>query len=129
VVLVDSSLWIAHFEQAGLLERHVANPEIATCPPVVQEVLQGIRLDPFLRTARKLLLSAAMLESPMSIDVFEHAVDIYRTGQSIGVTIRSSVDCLIAACALRNGVPVFHCDRDFETIARFTMLQSRYVLP
>jgi hypothetical protein len=65
----------------------------------------------------------------MSIDVFEHAVDIYRTGQSIGVTIRSSVDCLIAACALRNGVPVFHCDRDFETIARFTMLQSRYVLP
>ena len=41
--------------------------------------------------------------------------------------IRSSVDCLIAACAIRNGVPILHSDRDFDAIARFTPLQSRYV--
>jgi predicted nucleic acid-binding protein len=45
----------------------------------------------------------------------------------MGVTIRSSVDCLIAACAIRNGLPILHSDRDFDAIARFTPLQSRYV--
>jgi len=51
----------------------------------------------------------------------------YRTGRALGVTIRSSVDCLIAACAIRNGLPILHSDRDFDAIARFTPLQSRYV--
>ncbi len=44
-----------------------------------------------------------------------------------GFTIRSPFDCLIAACAIRNGVSLLHSDRDFNTIARFTRLQSRYV--
>jgi predicted nucleic acid-binding protein len=107
--------------------RHVPLSEIAICPPIIQEVLQGIRDEYFHAAARLLLRSLTQLESPMSIDVFEEAASIYRTGRAIGVSIRSPLDCLIAACALRNGVAVLHSDRDFETIARFTRLQSRYV--
>jgi predicted nucleic acid-binding protein len=73
------------------------------------------------------MFALILVESPLSVEVFEEAAQIYRTGRATGFTIRSALDCLIAACAIRNGVPLLHSDRDFNTIARFTRLQSRYV--
>jgi predicted nucleic acid-binding protein len=45
----------------------------------------------------------------------------------MGVTVRSPVDCLIAACAIRHGATALHRDRDFDLLARITSLQSRRV--
>jgi predicted nucleic acid-binding protein len=47
---------------------------------------------------------------------------MYRSGRRRGLTIRSSADCLIAAIAIENRVPVWHKDRDFAAIATFTDL-------
>ena len=127
MVLVDSSIWIAEWRRPGALPSNVGFSDIAICPPILQEVLQGVRDENLYGAARKTLLSVAMLEEPMSASIFEEASQIYRTGRITGFTIRSSFDCLIAACAIRHGVPVLHSDRDFNTIARFTRLQSRYV--
>ncbi len=121
-------MWVADSGRPGLIARHVEPGEIATCPPIIQEVLQGAREQAY-RVLRATLFSLRLLESPMSLDVFEEAAHIYRTGRAIGHTIRSPVDCQIAACAIRNGVPLLHSDRDFTTIARFTTLQARYILP
>ena len=127
MVLVDSSIWIAEWRRPGVLPLNVGFSDIAICPPILQEVLQGVREENLYVTARRTLLSVAMLETSMSADVFEEAAQIYRTGRMTGFTIRSSYDCLIAACAIRNGSPLLHSDREFNTIARFTRLQSRYV--
>jgi len=127
VVLVDTSVWIAELRKAGFLAQYVTFSEIAVCPPVIQEVLQGIREGSLYKSTRSVLLSVTIFESPMSLAVFEEAAGIYRTGRAVGVSIRSPMDCLIAACALRNDAEVLHSDRDFNTIARFTRLQSRYV--
>src|SRR2546427_5621375 len=105
VVLVDTSVWIAEFRKHGMLATHVAENELAACPPVIQEVLQGIRIEHLYRAARELLFSVHLFESPMRVDVFEHAAEIYRTGRKAGITA-APIDCLIAACAIRNGVPV-----------------------
>jgi predicted nucleic acid-binding protein len=43
------------------------------------------------------------------------------------VTVRSGVDCLIAACALRNGLTVAHCDRDFDLLAQVSPLAVRSI--
>jgi predicted nucleic acid-binding protein len=51
-------------------------------------------------------------------------LEIYHQGRSRGYTIRSSTDCLIAAIALENKVPVWHRDRDVATIARYTPLRA-----
>jgi predicted nucleic acid-binding protein len=126
VVLVDTSIWIAHLDR-NILQQHVALSEVTTCPPIVQEVLQGIRDEHAYTVTRTTMFALQMLESPLSSDVFEEAAQIYRTGRITGFTIRSPFDCLIAACAIRNDVPLLHSDRDFNTIARFTRLQSRYV--
>ena len=127
MVLVDSSIWIAEWRRPGVLPTSVGFSDIAICPPILQEVLQGIRDEHLYVTARMTLLSVSMLEQSMSPDIFEEAAQIYRTGRMTGFTIRSAYDCLIAACAIRNGAEVLHSDRDFNTIARFTRLQSRYV--
>jgi predicted nucleic acid-binding protein len=99
--------------------------EVVTCLPVVQEVLQGFRDEGAFRTAREAMLSLPIVESPLSAPVFEEAVHLYRAARRAGITVRSAVDCLIAACAIRHGLVVLHHDRDFDAIARVSPLGTR----
>ena len=62
----------------------------------------------------KAFLALPMLSNPMTASLFPRAAEIYRLGRWRGVTIRSSVDCLIAAVAIENRVSVWHRDRDFS---------------
>jgi predicted nucleic acid-binding protein len=58
------------------------------------------------------------------------AAEIYREGRRKGHTIRSTTDCLIAAIAIENGVPMWHRDRDYDAIAKYTPLRiSEWALP
>jgi hypothetical protein len=66
-----------------------------------------------------------MMDDPLPAEAFREAAEIYRTGRSLGVTIRSSVDCLIAAIAIRNEAELWHDDRDFDHIVSFTRLRVR----
>jgi predicted nucleic acid-binding protein len=73
---------------------------------------------------REAFLAVPVLSDPIPLELFLSAVDIYRQGRRRGLTIRSSVDCLIAAIAIENRVPVWHRDRDFAAIARYTALET-----
>jgi predicted nucleic acid-binding protein len=109
------------------LEDVVDFDEIVTCLPVVQEVLQGFVSDIAFRAARDAMLALPMVESPIAERVYVDAVDLYRRGRRAGITVRSGVDCLIAACAIRHGLTVLHNDRDFPAIARVSELQHRQI--
>jgi len=61
---------------------------------------------------------------PLRWSTFLEGARIYQQGRRSGHTIRSSVDCLIAAIAIENDVPVWHRDRDFSNIASYTRLQT-----
>ena len=126
MILVDTSVWIAVFRRGEplSLEDVVAFDEVVTCLPVIQEVLQGFRLEKALRTARDAMLSMPIVESPMEQSLFLEAADLYRAGRRRGLTIRSSVDCLIAACALRHDLPILHSDRDYHLLARICPLKA-----
>jgi predicted nucleic acid-binding protein len=127
VLLVDTSAWIEVFRRPARIDvgRLGDLDEVVTCLPVVQEVLQGFTDETSLRTAREAMWSFPIVESPLSAGVFEEAVALYRTARRAGLTIRSGVDCLIAACALRHTLTVVHVDRDFDLIARVAPLQQR----
>ena len=105
----------------------MAFDDIVTCLPVVQEVLQGFREERAFRIARESMRSLPLVESPLTIDVFDDAVDLYRRARRSGRTIRSSTDCLIAACAIRHDLEVLHRDRDFEALATISPLRARNV--
>lgn len=127
MILVDTSIWIETFRARNplRLEKVVDFDEVVTCLPVVQEVLQGFRDERAFRLAREAMLALPTVESPLAVDVVEEAVGLFRTARRHGLTVRSSVDCLIAACALRHGLLVLHRDRDFALLARVSALQQR----
>ena len=127
MTLVDTSAWIEVFRKRQPLDlaAHVPFDDVVTCLPVVQEVLQGFREEEAYRIAREAMLALPMVESPLRVDLVEDAVRLFRTARRRGLTVRSSVDCLIAACALRHDLEVLHRDGDFPKIARVSGLRER----
>ena len=127
MTIVDTSAWIEVFRQRRPLDitTYVPFEEVVTCLPVIQEVLQGFRDEGAYRLAREAMLALPLVEAPLRVEIVEDAVQLYRTARRQGVTVRSAVDCLIAACALRHDLEVLHRDRDFTKLARVSALRQR----
>ncbi len=105
----------------------IAGREVVVIDPILLEVMAGTRREGVVRTRR--LLEAQHLE-PLAprLDWLDGAT-IYRDLRQRGVTVRSSVDALIAAVAIRLDLPVLHRDRDFGAIADHTRLRLVDVSP
>jgi hypothetical protein len=127
VILVDSSVWIEVVRRNRPLDLAaiVEFDEIVTCLPVVQEVLQGFRDERAYRVARESMLALPIVEAPLAEPTVLDAVDLYRSARRAGRTVRSSVDCLIAACAIRHDLEVLHRDRDYAALAAVSSLRAR----
>jgi predicted nucleic acid-binding protein len=69
-----------------------------------------------------------VIQSPLASTVFDEAIGLYRQARQAGVTVRSSVDCLIAACALRHNVPILHRDRDYDALSKICGLEARSIV-
>jgi len=129
MLLVDTSVWIEVFRRSPRvhLERLIDFDEVVTCLPVIQEVLQGFRDERAYQTARDAMYALPIVAAPLSAQVVDQAIDLYRSARRAGFTIRSGVDCLIAACALRHSLTVLHHDRDFDLLAKISALESRKI--
>jgi len=119
-VLLDSSAWIYYLNRARLNAEQLQ--QICVSPPIIQEVLQGIKDERAHERVKNGLLAMPCLGSPLSLDTFLEASEIFRIGRKKGKTIRATIDCLIAAVAINAKIPVMHRDRDFDEIAKFTAL-------
>ncbi|MBP7776406.1 MAG: PIN domain-containing protein [Acidobacteria bacterium] len=130
--LVDTSAWVEVFRRPQRLALADLAPDpdcVVTCLPVIQEVLQGFDDDRAHGIARVSMFAWRSVDIPLGADVVERAVQIYRQARRAGVTVRSTVDCLVAASALGHGLTVVHCDRDFAAIARVTGLRHEDLSP
>ncbi len=127
MILVDTSVWVEVFRRVRPLRLAsvLDFDEIATCLPIVQEVLQGFREEAAFRIAREAMSALPTVESPLTREVFLEAVSLFRTARARGLTVRSSVDCLIAACALRHDLEILHRDRDYAALAAVSPLRER----
>jgi len=125
VILVDTSAWIEFLRDTGspICQRvdDLLATEIATCDIVRMEVLAGARDEQHLQQLRRLLARASTL--PTEPVDYEVAAALYRTCRQRGHTVRKLIDCLIAAVAIRSGVPILHMDADFDILAQHTALQ------
>jgi predicted nucleic acid-binding protein len=127
VILVDTSAWTEYLRGTGsgthfrLRELLAADAELATTDLVHMELLAGARNDSDDVQLRRML--AAMEHIPVNPLDWEAAARLYRTCQRQGEPVRSVTDCLLAAVAIRVGVPVLAQDRDFIVLARFTALE------
>ena len=126
MILVDTTAWIDFF--AGRPRPHVATLEqllrteedICICGIVLAEVLQGIRSDPEYTKTKDYFESLVFL--PVTHATFLRSSQMYRALRKKGVTIRASLDRMIASVAIEHRVPLLHNDRDFDKIAKHTNL-------
>lgn len=129
MILVDTSVWTAVFARVDALDLEALVPfdAVVTCPPVIQEVLQGFRDERAYRIARDAMFSLPCVDNPMPRDLAVEAAQLYRAARRGGLTVRSSVDCLIAASAVRHNLELLHRDRDFAALARVSPLREHRV--
>ncbi len=127
MILVDTSAWIDFFvdspaRHVELLSKYIENGEnIATCGIVITEVLQGIKKDTEYAKTRALFSSIIYL--PMQHSTFIKSADIYRGLRKNGITIRKSLDCMIASLVIENDIYLLDNDHDFYYIEQYIGLK------
>ena len=123
--LIDTSAWIEFLRKTGsetnIEMRNVLTRRHHICDVVTMEILSGARDDANAQSLKRLLSRATVIETK-PID-YQNAASIYRACRKVGITVRTQIDCLIAAIAIRTGTPILHQDSDFNAIAQITKLK------
>jgi predicted nucleic acid-binding protein len=130
VILVDSSVWIDYFRsadtpQVALLDSFFGRSRMAVGDLIAAEVLQGVRDEREFRWVKR------------TLDAFDHidlagyelaikASQNYRLLRARGITIRKTVDTLIATRCIEDGLTLLHADRDFLPFATHLGLKVAY---
>ena len=128
-VLVDTSAWadflngFASPEADALAEILRGDDDVCTCGIVVAEVFQGLRRDEGRNAIRRSFEDLIFLEPP-SIQLYLRAADLYRGLREKGRTVRSTVDCIIAAIAEEGGCALLARDRDMDAILDSGLLKA-----
>jgi len=128
IVLIDTSVWVNFFKaketDASLyLRNNLSNMIIATCPVIVQEVLQGVSDDKQFKVIADYFNNFIQLVEDQ-YELAYSAAKLYRDLRKKGVTIRKPNDCLIATYAIKNNIILLNDDRDFREIAKHASLKT-----
>lgn len=118
MILVDSSVWIDYFggaasPEADRLDALLGVELLVTGDLILAEVLQGFAANRDFQHARTLLESFEVV-AIAGREVCIEAAQNFRTLRRKGVTIRKTIDTIIATCCIRNGYVLLHNDRDFD---------------
>jgi predicted nucleic acid-binding protein len=128
MILVDTSIWIDFLRGENSLERRILHQlieneeDISITGIILTEILQGIKEEKMNHSIRDYLLEFTISE-PKSIVTYVNAARIYGECRKKGKTIRSTVDCIIAAIALENNWAILHKDRDYDIIKECVVLK------
>lgn len=118
MILVDSSVWIDYFRgvatpQTDRLDALLGTEPVAIGDLMLAEVLQGFTKDRDFETALAMLGALDVIEIG-GREVAVQAARNYRALRAAGITVRKTIDTLIATRCIMDGVPLLYSDRDFD---------------
>lgn len=128
MIVVDTSAWVEFLRATGsavddkLTAALQSREPIGVVDVVRLELLAGARDDAAAEELRRLLARGTALPASSPGD-HEAAALLYRQARSAGKTVRSLLDCLVAAAALRLDAPLLARDRDYEVLAEVSSLR------
>ncbi len=128
MILVDSSVWIDYFRgtqtpQAEKLDGLLGSEPIAVGDLILTEVLQGFGSERDFNEAKRLLTSLLVVELGGQ-DLAVQAARNFRVLRTQGVTIRKSIDTIIATRCIESGFTLLYSDRDFDPFVQYLGLRS-----
>jgi predicted nucleic acid-binding protein len=122
LILVDSSVWIDYFNgvitaQTEKLDQLLGRETLAIGDLILTEVLQGFTEERDFNTAKKMLTSLTVVELAGQ-EIAIQAARNFRMLRKAGVTVRKTIDTVIATWCIENGFDLLHSDRDFEPFVK-----------
>ena len=128
MILVDSSVWIDYFRGAATptsdkLDALLAAERLCIGDLILAEVLQGFTAERDFEHELRLLGTLDLIEIG-GRDVAVEAARNYRRLRAAGVTVRKTIDCLIATRCIMDGRALLYSDRDFDPFVQHLGLQS-----
>lgn len=120
MILVDSSVWINYFNgikswQTDLLDQLLSNTQIIIGELILIEVLQGFRSDEDYKMAKS-YLSVLPFRPMGSSEIAVKSGQNYRFLRKKGITVRKTIDVIIATFCMIEELTLLHDDRDFDQI-------------
>lgn len=128
MILVDSSVWIDYFRgvatpQSDRLDELLGREGLATGDIVLTEVLQGFTSEKDFNQALRLLSSLTLVQIGGE-DILVQAARNFRALRALGVTVRKTIDTLIASRCIQDGHALLFSDRDFDPFVEHLGLAS-----
>jgi predicted nucleic acid-binding protein len=128
MILVDSSVWIDYFNgkrswQTDLLDHMLSNVPIIMGDLILTEVLQGFKSDKDYEAAKNYLNELTFRQMGGNNVAIQSALN-YRKLRKAGVTVRKTIDIIIATFCIVEGLTLLHDDRDFNPIASHFPLKA-----
>jgi len=128
VILVDSSVWIDYFRgtptpQAEMLDSLLGSEPVVTGDLVLTEVLQGFDSEHDFNQARKLLTSLVVVDL-VGRDIAIQAARNFRVLRALGITVRKTIDTVIATRCIASSLTLLYSDRDFDPFVQHLGLRS-----
>ena len=118
MILVDSSVWIDYLrgvetKQTDRLDGMLGLEPLAVGDLILTEVLQGTTTDKDFKDVLKLLEGLDVVPlggQAVAVQAARH----FRTLREKGITVRKTIDCIIATRCIMDGMTLLHSDRDFD---------------
>ena len=128
MILVDSSVWIDYFRgtktpHTDQLDALLGVEPVATGDLVLAEVLQGFGSDQDFNQGKKLLMSLPIIEL-VGRDVAVQAAKNFRKLRAEGITVRKTIDTLIATICIVNRLTLLYSDKDFDPFVEHLGLRA-----
>mgnify|MGYP003435475838 FL=1 len=128
MILVDSSVWIDYFRgtvtpQTERLDELLGSEPVAVGDLILAEVLQGFGSDRDFNKARKLLTSLDMVAIG-GVDIAIDAARNFRSLRELGITVRKTIDTLIATRCIEDDLELLFSDRDFDPFVEHLGMRS-----
>lgn len=128
MILVDSSVWIDYFNGTETLATKKLDSLLGVQPVcigdlILAEVLQGFRQDTDYQAAKNLLCTLP-IHSMVGTDISIKSAENFRALRKQGITIRKTIDTLIATYCIETDLTLLHSDKDFQPFQQYLGLQT-----
>ncbi|PKN43383.1 MAG: VapC toxin family PIN domain ribonuclease [Deltaproteobacteria bacterium HGW-Deltaproteobacteria-18] len=127
MIVVDTSVWIDYFRgvaapHTDLLDRALSESRIIIGDLILAEILQGFSSERDFQIARQ-LMDGLEYRDFVGRDMAMAAAQNYRALRRQGITVRKTIDVLIATFCIENGFGLIHNDRDFDPMEQLLGLR------
>jgi hypothetical protein len=118
MLVVDTTVWVDYFNgqinpETDYLDRAISKELILVGDLILAETLQGFRTDKDFKLAQD-ALSKFELTGMVNVELAQKSAQNYRTLRKLGITVRKTIDCLIATFCIAENHTLLHRDSDFD---------------